>query len=317
MIIPSGGFVSPLKKGNQMTHLKISKTAPAVARFLPAGRIASVAAALSLFLSAQLAGAVTLEEVKARGYITIAIANEMPGSYTDPNGEVKGSEADVARRVLEKLGIKPENIQWVVTTFGSLIPGLQANRFDMTAAGMAIRPERCEKVIYSEPNSSYGEGMLVIKGNPRNFHSYEDVAQQGKIAIMAGADQLRMMQALGVPNENIITIAANADAISAVATGRADAYAAAASTAADLAKKSDKVELATPFQDPVIDGKIQRSWGAFSFNKESADLRDKFNEALLEFRKTDEFKQLLLGYGYLPESIAAIPDKTTKELCSN
>ncbi|WP_041679027.1 ectoine/hydroxyectoine ABC transporter substrate-binding protein EhuB [Rhizobium etli] len=271
---------------------------------------------VALTLSATTANAVTLDEVKARGFITVAIANEIPGSYTDANGEVKGSEAEVARRVLQKVGIKPENIQWVVTTFSSLIPGLQANRFDMTAAGMAIRPERCKKVIYSEPDSSYGEGMLVLKGNPKELHSYEDVAKHGKVAIMAGADQLRMMQSLGVPDENIVTISANADAISAIASGRADAYAAAASTAADLAKKSDKVELASSFKDPIIDGKVQRSWGAFTFNRDSTDLRDKFNEALLEFRKTDEFKQILLEYGSTPDAVAAIPDKTTSELCS-
>ena len=60
--------------------------------------------------------------------------------------------------VLAKLGMKGDDVQWVVTNFSSLIPGLQANRFDMTAAEMAIRPERCQKVAYSEPNSSYGEG---------------------------------------------------------------------------------------------------------------------------------------------------------------
>ncbi|APO70396.1 ectoine/hydroxyectoine ABC transporter substrate-binding protein EhuB 3 (plasmid) [Rhizobium gallicum] len=284
--------------------------------FVASAALATIAAAMGIVMSAKTADAVTLEEVKARGYITIAIANEIPGSYTDANGEVKGSEAEVARRVLEKMGIKGENIQWVVTTFSSLIPGLQAKRFDMTAAAMAIRPERCQKVIYSEPSSSYGEGLLVIKGNPKSLHSYEDVAKQGTVAIMAGADQLNMMQALGMPEDRIITIAANADAISAIATGRADAYAAADTTAADLAKKNDKVEAASPFTDPVIDGKTQRSWGSFNFNKDSTDLRDKFNEALLEFRKTDEFKQILLEYGSTPEAIAAIPDKTTRELCS-
>ena len=285
-------------------------------RSLARAALSTVAAALTLIMSVEAADAVTLDEVKARGYITVAIANEIPASYTDSNGEVKGSEAEVAVRVLDHMGIKPENIQWVVTTFGSLIPGLQANRFDMAAAGMAIRPERCQKVIYSEPNSTYGEGLLVPKGNPKNLHSYEDVAKLGTVAVMAGASQLKMMQALGVPEDRIVTISSNADALSAITTGRADAYAAAYATAADLAKKSDKVESASPFKDPLINGKVQRSWGGFTFNKDSTDLRDKFNEELLKFAKTEEFKQILLKYGATPESIAAIPDKSTKELCT-
>ncbi len=65
---------------------------------------------------------------------------------------------------------------------------------------MAILPQRCEQIIYSEPNSSYGEGLLVAKGNPKNIHDFESFASSGhKVAIMAGADQLEMMQALKVP----------------------------------------------------------------------------------------------------------------------
>ncbi|AGS24490.1 ectoine/hydroxyectoine ABC transporter substrate-binding protein EhuB [Rhizobium etli] len=278
----------------------------------------SVGAAFAYLIAwAGTANAVTLEEVKARGYIRIAIANEIPASYTDASGEAKGREVEVVRHVLEQIDIKPENIQWVVTSFSSLIPGLQANRFDMTAAGMAIRPERCKKVIYSEPTASYGEGLLVPKGNPKQIHSYEElVKQKATVAIMAGADQLRMMQALKMPEANIVTIASNADAISAVAQGRADAYAATATTAADLATKSDKVELASPFKDPIIDGKAQRSWGAYTFNSNSTDLRDAINESLLKFQKTEEFKKIQAAHGATPESIQAIPTKTAKELCS-
>ena len=100
-------------------------------------------------LASTTASAVTLKEIKQRGYIRIAVANEIPYGYVDPNGDAKGAGPDVAKAVVKMLGIDPKNIQWVVTNFSSLIPGLQANRFDMTAAEMAIRPERCKKVVYS------------------------------------------------------------------------------------------------------------------------------------------------------------------------
>src|SRR3546814_6251206 len=97
----------------------------------------------------------------------------------------------------------------------------------MVAAEMAILPQRCKEVLFSDPNSSYGEGLLVAKGNPDNVHTYQDFAKSDKkIAIMAGADQLEMLQALGVPADRMVTISNNADAISTVSTGRASAYAA-------------------------------------------------------------------------------------------
>ena len=278
--------------------------------------VTALAALAATTMTAVAANAVTLQEIKDRGYIRIAVANEIPYGYVDPNGDAKGAGPDVAKAVAKALGIEPENIQWVVTNFSSLIPGLQANRFDMTAAEMAIRPERCQKVAYSEPNTSYGEGLLVKTGDPMDLHAYTDFKKEGvKVAVMAGADQLQMMQALGVPEANIVTIAANADAISTVATGRADAYAATGLTASNLAKKSDKVELATDFVDPVIDGKEVRSWGGFNFNSDSTDLRDAFNAELVKFKKTDAWKEILSGYGFTPADIAGSTAKTTAELC--
>jgi len=278
---------------------------------------AALATAILVSVGASMAGAVTLKEVQDRGFIRVAVANEIPYGFMDPSGSAKGAGPDVATAVLGKLGISADNIQWVVTNFSSLIPGLQANRFDMTASEMAIRPERCQKVIYSEPNTSYGEGLLVAKGNPKGLSGYSDFAKDGmKVAIMAGADQLHMMQALGVPEANIVTIAANSDAISTVSTGRADAYAATGLTASELAGKSDKVQIVDKFKDPVVDGKEVRSWGGFNFNSGSTDLRDAFNKELEAFKKTDEWKKILSGYGFTPADIEGSSAKTTKELCA-
>jgi polar amino acid transport system substrate-binding protein len=284
---------------------------------LAKGTTALLAGLTIAALASTAASAVTLQEIKDRGYIRIAVANEIPYGYVDPNGDAKGAGPEVAAAVVKELGIDPENIQWIVTNFSSLIPGLQANRFDMTAAEMAIRPDRCQQVAYSEPNTSYGEGLLVAAGDPKDIHTYSDFTKEGmKVAVMAGADQLQMMQSLGVPEDNIVTIAANADAISTVATGRADAYAATGLTASELAGKSDKVELAGGFVDPVVDGKEVRSWGGFNFNKDSGDLRDAFNEKLEAFKKTDDWKTILTSYGFTPADLAGSSEKTTQELCT-
>ncbi|XOT94741.1 ectoine/hydroxyectoine ABC transporter substrate-binding protein EhuB, partial [Alcaligenes pakistanensis] len=179
-------------------------------------------ALLGTMATASSVQAVTLEQVKERGVIRVAVANEIPYGYMDMSGKAQGAGPEVAQAIMERLGVK--DIKWETANFGSLIPGLQAKRFDMVAAEMAILPQRCNTVLFSEPNSSYGEGLLVAKGNPKNIHSYEDFAKTDHtIAIMAGADQLEMMQALGVPDNRMITISNNADAISTVATGRADA----------------------------------------------------------------------------------------------
>ena len=272
-------------------------------------------ALLGTMATASSVQAVTLDQVKERGVIRVAVANEIPYGYMDMSGKAQGAGPEVAQAIMERLGVK--NIKWETANFGSLIPGLQAKRFDMVAAEMAILPQRCNTVLFSEPNSSYGEGLLVAKGNPKNIHSYEDFAKTDHtIAIMAGADQLEMMQALGVPDNRMITISNNADAISTVSTGRADAYAATGQTASDLASKGGgKVELAAQFKDPIINGNPVRSWGGFTFAKESEDLRDAVNKELAEFKKTDEWKAILSKHGFTEEDATHSFEKSTEQLC--
>ncbi|OLP45962.1 ectoine/hydroxyectoine ABC transporter substrate-binding protein EhuB [Rhizobium oryziradicis] len=272
--------------------------------------------AMAGFASAS-AHAATLEQIKKSGTIRIAVANEIPYGYMTPAGKAKGAGPDVAKAIMKELGIK--NIKWVTTNFSSLIPGLQADRFDMVAAEMAIRPDRCKQVLFSEPNSSYGEGLLVAKGNPKGIHAFSDFAKKPdlKVAIMAGADQLEMMQKLGVKDGNMVTIASNADAISTVATGRADAYAATSLTVGGLAKKGKKVETASDFKDPMIDGKAVRSWGGFTFASGNESLQKAVNTALAKYKKTPEWTKSLTGYGFTEADLKGSMERTTAQLCKS
>lgn len=270
----------------------------------------------AIALSATAVNAATLEQIQQTGKIRIAVANEIPYGYVDMNGEAMGAGPDIAKALMEQLGV--ENIEWVTTNFSSLIPGLQADRFDMVAAEMAILPDRCGQVLFSEPNSSYGEGLLVAAGNPKDIHAYSDFADNAdfKVAIMAGADQLEMMQKLGVSEANLVTIASNADAISTVSTGRADAYAATSLTASGLADQGDGVEVAANFADPVIDGNEVRSWGGFTFASGNEQLRDAVNGALAEFKQTPEWTEVLTGYGFTQSDLDGSTTRTTAELCA-
>jgi polar amino acid transport system substrate-binding protein len=273
-----------------------------------------LALATALACSSQ-ASASTLQEIKDKGVVRIAVANEIPYGYMDMSGQAKGAGPDVAKQIMKQLGVK--KIEWSTTSFGSLIPGLKANRFDMVAAEMAILPQRCQEVLFSEPNSSYGESLLVAKGNPKDIHSYESFAKSNeKIAIMAGADQLEMMQALGVPHARMVTISNNADAISTVSTGRASAYAATSLTVSELAGKSDKVEVAQKFTDPIVNGEPVRSWGGFTFAQGSEDLRDAVNAELAKFKKTPEWQKTLTQYGFTEADAQGSMTKTTTQLCA-
>lgn len=151
--------------------------------------IAIALATLSLTVACSGGGSTagsTLEKVQEAGVIKVGYANEAPYAYQDDSGNLTGEAPEIARAVLSEMGIT--EIEGVLTEFGSLIPGLQAGRFDMIAAGMYIQPERCEQIAFSDPTDGIGEGFIVQPGNPKGLASYEDVLStpDAKLGIVAG-----------------------------------------------------------------------------------------------------------------------------------
>lgn len=272
-------------------------------------------AALALAAGLTSAGATSLNDVKSQGYIRAATANEVPYGYTKEDGTAAGIGPDVAIAVLKKMGV--EEINWTVTPFGTLIPGLKAKRFDFVAAEQNISPERCKQVAFTEPNSSYGEGLLVKKGNPKKLTTYADIAKDPslKVAVVSGANNIDFLRAVGVKDSQVVFIPANADALATVQS-RADAYAATELTVASLAKGQGSVEQVKPFVDPVVNGKPVRNFGGFAWRPEDKELAEAFNKALVEFRQTDEYKKILTGYGLSEESIKAAAEKKVADLCA-
>ncbi|WP_163557423.1 ectoine/hydroxyectoine ABC transporter substrate-binding protein EhuB [Halomonas sp. NO4] len=278
------------------------------------GRAIQVAAA-TLLAGLATASAADLETIREQNSIRIAVANEEPYGYVDEQGDAHGAGPEVAMHLMEELGIG--SIEWIVTDFSDLIPGLREGRFDMAAAEMAILPERCEQVLYSVPNTTYGEGLLVRAGNPEELTAYDDLAGRNeyRVAVMAGADQREILTTLGVPEDKIVTIERNEQAIDAIVNGEADAYAATGLTVTTLEQQSREVEAARNFSDPVIEGEEVRSWGGFAFGPEAEALRDAVNEALLAYKRTDAWEDTLTAHGFTQEDVLNSFKYSTEELC--
>ncbi|EFF74475.1 ectoine/hydroxyectoine ABC transporter substrate-binding protein EhuB [Achromobacter piechaudii] len=255
----------------------------------------------------------TLEAAKAAGKIRIGYANEAPFAYMDSKeAKVTGESVEIARVVLKRMGIN--EVEGVLTEFGSLIPGLAAKRFDIIAAGMYVTPERCQQVAFSDPTYGVGEAFLVKEGNPKNLHSYEDVVKNpdAKLGVVVGAIEGGYAEKVKVPSGQVVVFPDAVSALSGVQAGRADAYAATALTINDLMGKTQAgsgLEKADPFTDPVIDGKGVRGYGAYAFRTDDKAFADAFNAELAKYIGTDEHKKLVAPFGFtdqeLPQGVTA------------
>ncbi len=257
-----------------------------------------------------------LAEAQESGTLRVGYANEAPFAYMDSeSGRLTGEAPEVLRHITDELGI--DNIEGVLTEFGSLIPGLQADRFDLIAAGMYITPARCEQVLFSNPTYGIGSAFIVADGNPKGLNSFADVANHddATLGVVVGAIESDYAADSGVPSDRVVVFPDAASAMAGVQSGRVDAYAATALTVNDLLQKdTTDVERADPFTDPVIDGASVRGHGAFAFRTDDADMRDAFNDILADYLGTDAHLQTVTPFGFTESELPG--DVTAEQLCA-
>ncbi|MFD2132783.1 ectoine/hydroxyectoine ABC transporter substrate-binding protein EhuB [Pseudogracilibacillus auburnensis] len=256
-----------------------------------------------------------LTQLQEDGTVVVGFANEKPYAYEE-DGELKGVAVDVATAVLNELGI--ENVEGHLADFGQLIPGLEAKKYDIITASMAINAERCENVAFGEPEVKYGEGLIVETGNPLNLHSYKDIADNPDVtvAIMSGATEIEFVQIEGVDPNQIQNAPDIPATFSAVESGRAQA-----TTGTEMTIKmalesldSDKLEFVEDFEQPNIEG--VPSYGAAAFRLDDNELREAYNEKLAELKESDLYGELLEANYFSATSNAVESDITTEMVCS-
>lgn len=256
----------------------------------------------------------TLAKAQREGFITVGFANERPYAYATPDGKLTGEAVEIARKVLSNLGI--EQMDGVLTEFGSLIPGLKAERFDLITAGMFITKERAEQVSFANPEYSIGEAIAVKKGNPMDLHSYEDIKvnSKAKVAVMVGAIEAEYLKSVGVMESQIVMVPDQPSAISSLQSGRVDAITMTGPSLQAMLEsaKDSSIERVMDFEQPVIDGKSVRGYGAAVFRKGDDEFREAFNSELKKLQKTGELLQILQPFGFTEQELPG--DITTEEL---
>ena len=274
--------------------------------------LAAGLAALPVALRAQ--GAPTLDRLRRAG-VKIGFPNEFPFAFRNPDGQVAGVEYDIARAVFAQLGVSA--IEPVVTDFRSLIPGLQAGRFDVIVAGLVIQPARCDQVLFSEPDMRTQWTVLVAKGNPKKLHGFDDIGANPGVTLAAlqGTAAARVAQSAGVKESQMTLFPAFPEALAALRSGRVDAMTTLSVTAGDYLRgdTAGRIERANPFRPPMVDGKPLVNHAAFAFRREEETLRTAFNEALTPFMASPERSALFEKYGLTDEELPR--GVTTAELC--
>lgn len=253
-----------------------------------------------------------LEALKESGSVTVGFAGEAPYSFEE-GGELTGATVALHREIFGNLGI--DTVEGVNADFGALIPGLQANRFDVVSAGMSILPERCEQAAFSEPEFNYTTALMVAEGNPMGLTDMQSVLDSGaRLSTMTGAIESDYASELGIDSTQVGT---PQDGMDAVTSGRADVFALTAISLNWMANNNPDapVEVTESFV-AEIDGVPQVGAGGTVFRTDDQELLDAYNEELAKITSDPEkYLEIVGEFGFTEEELPD-PSLTTADLCA-
>ncbi|ETD30613.1 MULTISPECIES: ectoine/hydroxyectoine ABC transporter substrate-binding protein EhuB [unclassified Williamsia] len=252
-----------------------------------------------------------LQELKDKGVVTVGFAGEAPYSF-EQDGNLTGATVALHREIFGNLGI--ETVEGVNADFGSLIPGLQANRFDVVSAGMSILPQRCEQAAFGDPEFNYTTALMVTQGNPKGLKDMQSVKDSGaRLATMTGAVESDYAESLGIESTQVAT---PQDGMDAVTSGRADVFALTAISLNWMKTNNPgaPVDVTESFV-ANIDGKPQVGAGATVFRTDDKELLEAYNAELAKITSDPQKYLDLVGeFGFTEEELPD-PNLTTAQLC--
>jgi polar amino acid transport system substrate-binding protein len=271
-----------------------------------------IAFAMSAFLAtvsltSNANAASTKDRVLGSKTVTAGIHNAKPWGYLTSDGKVEGFNADIVKAVFEPLGVK---VNFVVGDFGSLIPGLIANRFDLVDDSVVITPERCKIVAFANPELTSVDAVLVKKGNPKQIHSYDDVIRNPalKIGGSRGSQQAKNAAFAGVKGDQLQLFQNTESTVSALTSNRVDGITFTSGTANAMLTSpelSAGIERASPFTGRTDGhGKPYASYVATVFRPDESDLRDFYNNRLAELKADGTIARIMARYGFKPDEKA-------------
>lgn len=224
---------------------------------------------------------VQLADVQKAGKLVIATCPDFPPFENLENGEVVGIEIDIMNLICEKMGVELVIEQM---DFESVIPGIQAGKFDSGVSGITVTEDRKKNVDFSDPYFLASQAIVVTPDSPITCKA--DLTGK-KISVQTGTTAEEYCMDEGY---DVLAFTANNDAASALTSGKVDAWVVDNEVAVALAAEQGLVVLGEAMTSEPY---------AFAFPKGSDTLVAEFNKILAEMISDGTIQGIFDSYGVL------------------
>ena len=214
-----------------------------------------------------------------------------PFESKSPSGEIIGFEIDIAKAMCAKMGVKPV---WVENDFDSIIPALQAKKFDAIVSGMAVNEKRKQQINFTNKVFHTPAAMVVRKGS--GLTTLAGSLKGKSVGMQQGTIFEQYARKYYAPNGVTVTPYKTPDLYRAdLLDGRLDAV-------MDDAVVLQTTLLSKPegkdyeYAKPALVDEIFGVGAGFGVRKDDTALLQKLNKALAEIRKDGTYDKIAKKY---------------------
>ena len=211
----------------------------------------------------------TVEDIQKAGKLVIATSPDFPPfEELKSDGSVEGIEIDILNLICKELGVELEIQQM---DFESVIPGVQAGKYDLGVSGITVTEERQKNALFTDPYCLAAQAIVVTANSA--IASKADLAGKS-VAVQTGTTAESFCMDNGY---KVNSYAANSDAELALVNGKVDAWVIDDLTAAEMvavynADHSDQLV--------ILSEAMTTEPYAFATTKGNDELVKKINEIL-------------------------------------
>ena len=208
-----------------------------------------------------------------------------PINYME-DGKLTGFDTEFAEAVCQKLGVTPE---FVEINWDTKFVTLDANKIDCIWNGMTISEDVKANCIVSD---AYVKNAQVVVMKEDAIENYKDVESLKalKFAAEAGSAGETAIKENGL-DANYNPVAAQTDALLAVAGGQADAC------VIDITMAKTMTADGTSYEDLTYSLELTSEEYGIGFRKADTELKDKVNAAIKELNEDGTLPALAEKYG--------------------
>ncbi len=198
---------------------------------------------------------------------------------------------------------KNQNSRMEISTiaFGSLVAALASGKVDIIADGIAITPERQQKVNFSDPYIALRTGVLAMNKNmvPPQLMATADDIRGKRVGVFTGSFYEQFLGE-NYPTVEVQRYDATSDMLVALDRGKTDAILLDVYLAKSIARNNPKFGLLAEDIAPIPSG--------VGFSKDNIKLRDQFNTFMHKIRANGVYDDMVDRWLENDPEKAVMPD---------